>query len=156
MDLLINKKNYSNVKVIFSFKGKFDGRMQLAVTFPVCLQPLMLFQPWHGLLRRTTTVLTKREEFNVLDYVTTLVADPIKLLFFDNEEFFCIFFADNIGHFTINYFFLHITNTQAKQQKLENEEKKFYRIGHSFCHLFCFAETLNVSFLCSSALLHKN
>jgi len=57
------------------------------------------------------------------------IADPIKLFFFANKDFFP-FFAAKLGHFIINYFFLYVTNTQTKQQKSENEEKKFDRIGY--------------------------
>jgi len=35
-----------------------------------------------------------------------------------------MFFAAKLGHFIINDFFLHVTNTQTKQQKSENEGKK--------------------------------
>jgi len=40
------------------------------------------------------------------------VADPIKLVFFANEEFLH-FFAARLGHFIANYFFLYVINTQA-------------------------------------------
>ncbi len=56
--------------------------------------------------------------------------NPIKLNFFDNKEFFC-FLAAKLGHFIIDDFFPYARNTQTKQQKLENQEKKFYRIGYS-------------------------
>jgi len=52
-----------------------------------------------------------------------LVADLIKLFFLANK-FFSRFFASKLGHFTINDFFLYLTNTQTKQQKLVNKEKK--------------------------------
>jgi len=42
--------------------------------------------------------------------------------FFVNKEFFCFLHA-KLGHFIINDFFLYVTNTQTKQQKLENVEK---------------------------------
>jgi len=51
------------------------------------------------------------------------LADPIKLFFFDNEEFLC-FLVAKLGHFTISDFFSMLQNTQTKQRKLENEEKK--------------------------------
>jgi len=34
------------------------------------------------------------------------------------------FFAVKLGHSNINEFFLYVTNTQAKQQKLEKEKKQ--------------------------------
>jgi len=44
-----------------------------------------------------------------------------------------LFFGVKLGHFTIDDFFLHVTNVKAYQQKTEkifvSEEKKFYRIG---------------------------
>jgi len=58
------------------------------------------------------------------------VADPIKLFFFANDESLC-FFVAKLGHFTISDFLYMLQNTQTKQQKSENEEKKFYRIGYS-------------------------
>jgi hypothetical protein len=52
------------------------------------------------------------------------VADSIKLFFL---HFFN--FADKVGHFTMNDFFLYVTNTQAYQRKTEKffviEEKSF-------------------------------
>jgi len=33
-------------------------------------------------------------------------------------------FSAKLGHFIINDFFPYVTNTQTKQQKFENEEKK--------------------------------
>jgi len=54
--------------------------------------------------------------------------DPTKLFFL---RFFS--FSVNLGHFTINKFFLYVTKTQAYQQKTEkffvSEEKKFGRIN---------------------------
>jgi len=54
-------------------------------------------------------------------------ADPIKLFFLH-----ILFFGVKVGHFTINYFFLYVTNAKAYHQKMEkifvSEEKKFYRI----------------------------
>ncbi len=43
-------------------------------------------------------------EFNSLIIFTNPVADPIKLVFFANEEFI-LFFADKLGHFIINDYF---------------------------------------------------
>jgi len=39
--------------------------------------------------------------------------------------------AAKLGHFIINDFLLYLTNTQTRQQKSENGEKKFYRIVYS-------------------------
>jgi len=50
-------------------------------------------------------------------------ADPIKLVFFANEEFLP-FFADKLDHFIINDFFLYVTNTKAQQPRSWNKEKK--------------------------------
>jgi len=52
-----------------------------------------------------------------------LVADPIKLIFFANKEFFRFSIA-KLGHFIINYIFLYVKNTQAYQRKSGNKEKK--------------------------------
>ena len=65
---LNNRKQKLNVEVIFSFEGKLDGRMQLAVPLPVGLQPLVLLQPGHGLLRRTPTFITKRTIKSLYSY----------------------------------------------------------------------------------------
>ena len=55
----------------------------------------------------------------------TSVVDPIKKISSLTKNF-SVFLAAKLGHFTINYFFLYISNTQTqtKQQKSENEEKK--------------------------------
>jgi len=58
------------------------------------------------------------------------VANQIELFYFADKEFFPGFFAVKLGHFIIFKFCLYVTNTQALQQKLENKEKKLYRITH--------------------------
>jgi len=58
----------------------------------------------------------------------TPVTDPIILLFFAKGEFFLFLLLSKVVLLSI-IFLLHVTNTQTKQQKLENEEKKLNRIG---------------------------
>jgi hypothetical protein len=56
------------------------------------------------------------------------VADPIKLYFFANKEFLCFLLLSYIILLSVIFFYME-QNTQTKQRKSENEEKKLYRIG---------------------------
>jgi len=58
-----------------------------------------------------------------------VVANPIKLFFFANEEFFC-FFAAKLGHFIIKVFFsLYNITLKLNSKNRKMKKKKFYRIA---------------------------
>ncbi len=62
-------------------------------------------------------------------------ADRIKLFILH-----FLFYSAKLSHFTINEFFLHITNAKAYHRKTEKnfvcKEEKFYRIGFMIRSLF--------------------